>query len=593
MRHRICLLLFCLFLIRANAQEEEVSKAFTPTIGLGTGIVGFYGDLNDTDYGSPLSGNVGFNVYLIQPLSNSFSLRFSFLRSEIKAEERKIGRSVNFLSQINVGSIHLEYNFADLLPEERKITPFISVGVESVEFNPKADLLGYGGEPYQYWSDGTIRNLPEDDPQAQYAVLVQRDFDYETDIREAGFNESTTYSERSFSVPLTAGITMHLNDQFDFRFESTFHYTFTDYIDGITPTTSSDYVGSRKGNSRDDYLWFNGISLSYNFQKVQPAEKFERLDKGEVDYLAYGNTEDYDGDGVIDLIDLCPDTPREAEVDSLGCPVDSDGDGVPDYKDEELDTEYPEFANDKGVEVTDDMMYESYLKFIDSTSAIAEVIERDFRGRSSKKRANYKVKLGEYPQGETPPEMGNYLSLNDLTKIDEGNKTIYAAGNFRSLQSANKRLNELKSQGFNNLVIIKRNNDGSFKEIGRPSSTIDQPTNQDASEALTSSETTESTNDSEEIGDEVVFRVQLGAFKNKPDAEAYKSIPNLIVVESGGYFRYMSGAFDNFNDAAAHKVKMSLEGYKGAFVVAYKNGNRVSLKSVGVNPISSDPLIGK
>jgi OOP family OmpA-OmpF porin len=42
---------------------------------------------------------------------------------------------------------------------------------------------------------------------------------------------------------------------------------------------------------------------------------------------------DSDGDGVIDRLDECPDTPKGVEVDYKGCPLDSDGDGVPDYLD--------------------------------------------------------------------------------------------------------------------------------------------------------------------------------------------------------------------------------------------------------------------
>ena len=47
---------------------------------------------------------------------------------------------------------------------------------------------------------------------------------------------------------------------------------------------------------------------------------------------------DSDGDGVPDRLDQCPGTPRGAAVDSSGCPLDSDGDGVPDYKDQCPDT---------------------------------------------------------------------------------------------------------------------------------------------------------------------------------------------------------------------------------------------------------------
>ena len=42
---------------------------------------------------------------------------------------------------------------------------------------------------------------------------------------------------------------------------------------------------------------------------------------------------DADQDGVLDDLDRCPATPKEASVDEHGCPLDTDGDGVLDYLD--------------------------------------------------------------------------------------------------------------------------------------------------------------------------------------------------------------------------------------------------------------------
>lgn len=47
---------------------------------------------------------------------------------------------------------------------------------------------------------------------------------------------------------------------------------------------------------------------------------------------------DTDGDGVIDKLDQCPDTPAGVKVDAVGCPLDSDKDGVYDYLDKCPDT---------------------------------------------------------------------------------------------------------------------------------------------------------------------------------------------------------------------------------------------------------------
>ena len=50
------------------------------------------------------------------------------------------------------------------------------------------------------------------------------------------------------------------------------------------------------------------------------------------------NRKDSDKDGVWDKIDMCPETPRGVQVDSIGCPLDEDHDGVPDYLDHCLGT---------------------------------------------------------------------------------------------------------------------------------------------------------------------------------------------------------------------------------------------------------------
>ena len=43
---------------------------------------------------------------------------------------------------------------------------------------------------------------------------------------------------------------------------------------------------------------------------------------------------DSDGDGVMDVVDNCPNTPEGAPVNDVGCSLDSDGDGVFNYNDQ-------------------------------------------------------------------------------------------------------------------------------------------------------------------------------------------------------------------------------------------------------------------
>ncbi|MGB4768645.1 MAG: thrombospondin type 3 repeat-containing protein [Candidatus Saccharimonas sp.] len=92
-------------------------------------------------------------------------------------------------------------------------------------------------------------------------------------------------------------------------------------------TDSVDWVlnpdGSYDANAKPGYIFDDG-SKTVHFDA--PTDSYDP------------NTYDQDGDGVVDALDKCADTPAGTPVGINGCPiqvtpVDSDGDGLPDYLD--------------------------------------------------------------------------------------------------------------------------------------------------------------------------------------------------------------------------------------------------------------------
>jgi len=69
---------------------------------------------------------------------------------------------------------------------------------------------------------------------------------------------------------------------------------------------------------------------------------------------ARGCTTDADGDGVPDGVDQCPGTPAGTVVDARGCPADSDNDGVPDGVDKCANTPAGAKVDDMGCPVDSD-----------------------------------------------------------------------------------------------------------------------------------------------------------------------------------------------------------------------------------------------
>jgi hypothetical protein len=82
----------------------------------------------------------------------------------------------------------------------------------------------------------------------------------------------------------------------------------------------------------------------------------------------------------------------------------------------------------------------------------------------------------------------------------------------------------------------------------------------------------------EKLPDGLVFRVQIGAFKNPIALDAFKGLtPIGGETTPQGFIRYQAGLFDKYNNANAVKNDLKNLGYKDAFVVAYLNGKRVNL----------------
>ncbi len=78
----------------------------------------------------------------------------------------------------------------------------------------------------------------------------------------------------------------------------------------------------------------------------------------------------------------------------------------------------------------------------------------------------------------------------------------------------------------------------------------------------------------------IVFKVQIGAFRNKDLSKFIDNNPNFSGEEEGGVKKYSIGIFRDYWEADAFKKYMREMGVKDAWIVAYKDGQRVDIKDV-------------
>jgi hypothetical protein len=533
-----------------------------PSIEIGAGTLSYFGDVGNLNGNAQYSQlNWGYSITMRNPISDAFSIDFAALFGKVRHQENIPGQMVNFETPIQMGSASLTYNFNNLLPRQRSITPYLSVGIATMEFNPKADMRDADDNLYYVWDNGTLMNTPQKDAKSDEARPVYRDYNYETDWREIQ-GGSGAFSLRTLAIPVAAGANITVNDIWKVRMGASYLYTFTDNIDGI----NSETTGITGATNRKDALLFSSVGIAYNLhhRKKNPGG-YNNLND---DYSPGLDLDDEDADGVVDLGDKCPTTPEGVKVDAFGCPVDNDSDGVADYLDDEINSVKGAVVNLKGVTVTDEELAKMYQLYIDPAGSPNYDKSQTYTADVNRNKVNmasrskgYRVEVID-SDNMSPEDIARILSISDIKAIETDSGMDFYIDKIDNKYDAVQKFLQL-----NKLHIparILQLDAGEYFELSE--SEIKHA-------AIFEEERDENA---------IVFRVQLGAFKYKLSRNVFKEVSDLLVIEGNdGLTRYVSGSFNSMQDAATHKVNLLLKGYEGAFVTAYRGGKRITLKEAG------------
>lgn len=549
-------------------------KLMAPIIGAGPGVLTFYGDIQDKSFLTPSLTRLGYHLSISEYISRSLMISARAMFGVLGGNENS-PRYMNFESSIRSGGLHLTYNFDNFLPIKRKIDPFVLTGIEYFEFLSKADFLDKSGNQYYYWSNGSIMNVAENDPNAANAIALSRDYTYETDLRKWNQEFFGKYPERSFSIPVGIGVTFHLTPRIHFKLGTTMHFAFTDYIDGITPENKG--VGKAKSN-KDKFIE-NYFTISFDLFNPKPPYVSPVTEE---ELMAMAN-EDSDKDGVIDFTDSCQGTPEGVAVDAKGCPLDSDNDRFPDYLDKEPNSPAGAIVDDNGVAMSDSTLAQKWRIWSDTANVytsysdtIVNAVSVFGGGGKSKEqkgvvvyRRELVVLLENYKSGVPPEDMNKLLSIPDVrSQMQSDSSASYITGSYGILADAEKRRDEMKDAGFPNATVMVLNRDGALAS----------PT----ADALSDIKPNKHNNTSANVNMKgVVYRVQLGAYSKKLSPSIFRNAGEIIQMKTeDNLYKYMSGSNTTVQEAMKQRDELMKKGYNGAFVVAYKNGKRVPLSTV-------------
>ncbi|TDQ27701.1 N-acetylmuramoyl-L-alanine amidase family protein [Tenacibaculum caenipelagi] len=223
---------------------------------------------------------------------------------------------------------------------------------------------------------------------------------------------------------------------------------------------------------------------------------------------------------------------------------------------------------------------------LDYSLAIAGLIQNNF---VALKRNNRKVKQDNFLVLRETVMPSVLVELGFLTNKAEGKflntrsgqlKMAKAIANAIKKYITSLKLNTIQSQG----TIVAENS----KAAKKTSTPVD--TKQEIAKQVVKKEVVESKPQKEETlkkeveptpkktSSEVEFKVQIAASRKKLPTNSFKGLQNVESLFLDDYYKYYYGNSSNFSEIKKVLATAKSKGYKDAWVVAFKNGERISIK---------------
>ncbi len=362
---------FLFLSITTNGQETVTkSKLKMPVISFAQGVLNFNGDIGYNKLNQPLTSHSGFEISIQNHTEGRLSFGLHILSGRMTGEENTVDQHANFKTSIFSEGLRVRYELINRKRSDQILIPYLTAGIEYISFRSKTDLYDENGDFYNYWSDGSVRNVAEAGNNAG-APKSRRDYVYETSLRDANIDGYGKYKESAFSFPIGVGVRFKISNKSSLDFSSILHATTTDYIDGITPSG----IEGRQGNAKKDKFIFTSVAFRIDLGSEREKGKSRYNYEADVRGVNFDElvSDDADHDGIPDVQDDSSATPASNLVDTQGKPLDKDDDGIPDYRDLELNSAPYAVVNEQGLTITEEMIEEAFRK--DSLAALPAVIE--------------------------------------------------------------------------------------------------------------------------------------------------------------------------------------------------------------------------
>ena len=245
----------------SSKNKRDTLQIFTkkydlPSIGISAGNIYFCGDLGNRK--GDFTFNTGAGIFVQQKFAKTYlSASFDAITGKISQNYDKQGHKYDFETNIFQCNISLNAYLNKILGFSRasKFSPFVSIGVGYITFNPKANLKDENGDNYIFRPDGTITD--------KNGNITERDNNFETKL-----DSTNSYNHYALCSPFGIGIEYKLSKRFSLKVSSIYYFTKTDNIDSNPGNTKFNVE-----NKHDDGYLYSSISFLFNLSRKIKIER--------------------------------------------------------------------------------------------------------------------------------------------------------------------------------------------------------------------------------------------------------------------------------------------------------------------------------
>jgi len=256
----------------SNTSGDSIKHSALPSIMGGIGVTYFDGNINHSSGVTPYSTvRTGFSLGIEERPVMFLGVALEGMYGQIASSERSEtpAKNLNFQATVIQGELTLNLHFDGLIMKpDAVLSPFIFAGVSFLSGTSYADTRDAKGEPYYYWTDGSIRNEAQVAQNISTAKIIQRSYKYDSTLGSIG----------TLCIPVGVGLKFRLTDNILMNVQAAYYFTFSNDLEGyknLASAQAADNTSSASSALKNEKYLYSVCTIEYHFTPKDNSPKVD------------------------------------------------------------------------------------------------------------------------------------------------------------------------------------------------------------------------------------------------------------------------------------------------------------------------------